>query len=85
MIEVELNKEYLDEFISDLRCEDKEELIQFYPTSLDDFSKTCFEEEQKIYFVLSRPLPPFICQKSLITQGSIEEFETLFAEKIVKK
>jgi hypothetical protein len=27
----------------------------------------------------------FVCQKSLITQGSIEEFETLFAEKIVKK
>lgn len=27
----------------------------------------------------------FVCQKDLITQGTIEEFETLFADKIIRK
>jgi hypothetical protein len=49
--------------------------------SLDSVSQVIdYGNWYQIYFVLSRPLPPFVCQKSLITQGSIEEFETLFAE-----
>lgn len=42
------------------------------------------------YYVLAFPIfnnysPRFICQKSLLTKGSIEEFESLFEGKIVKK
>ena len=59
---------------------------QYKEFSLDSVSQVIdYGDWYQIHFVLSRPLPPFICQKSLITQGSIEEFETLFAEKIVKK
>jgi len=58
MIEAKLTKEYLDLFVDNLRSEDKEELVQFYPTSLEEFSKTCFEDNQKIYFVLSDKIKP---------------------------
>ena len=29
--------------------------------------------------------PYFVCQKSLLTQGTLEEFESLFADKLIKK
>lgn len=37
-----------------------------------------------IYFCYRYRNPRFICQKDLITQGSIEEFEKMFANIIVK-
>ena len=39
----------------------------------------------KIYFYFPHKSNAFICQKDLITQGTIEEFEEMFAGYIVKK
>lgn len=36
------------------------------------------------YFVFKAYSYRFVCQKDLLTQGSIDEFETMFAEKIKK-
>lgn len=45
------------------------------------------KEYSEYYFIIFKGLnipPHFICQKDLLTQGSLEEFENLFAEKIKK-
>lgn len=39
----------------------------------------------KIYFYFPNKSNIFICQKDLICQGTLEEFESLFADKIVRK
>ena len=39
----------------------------------------------KIYFYFPHKSNAFICQKDLIMQGTIEEFEEMFAGYIVKK
>lgn len=39
----------------------------------------------KIYFYFPNKSNIFICQKDLIIQGTIDEFERLFQEKIVRK
>ena len=51
-----------------------------------------FEEVKKVidygfcyHFVFKRSDPYFVCQKSLLTQGSLEEFEALFEDKIVRR
>lgn len=39
----------------------------------------------KFWFEFPHQSPYFLCQKDLIMQGSIEEFEEMFADKIVRK
>ena len=41
--------------------------------------------EYYIKFNFTRNVPVCICQKDLITQGTIEEFEELFKDKIIRK
>ena len=43
-----------------------------------------FGEFYEIVFPFGKMSEKFICQKDLLTKGSIEEFEKLFAEKIEK-
>ena len=38
-----------------------------------------------IRFYFPGVCPYFVCQKDLITQGTIEEFEKLFEDKLVRK
>lgn len=51
MIKKDLDEDLLDKLVCDIRAEDKLELIQLFPTSLDGFYKTCFEKEHKVYCV----------------------------------
>lgn len=61
----------------------------------DEHTETCFLEDVKyvydhddfyeIIFSMSKPNYYFICQKSLIAKGTIEEFEELFESKIIRK
>ena len=44
-----------------------------------------YGEYYDLVFPLGKPSPNFVCQKNLLTQGSLEEFEALFEGKIVKK
>lgn len=39
----------------------------------------------RFWFDFPHQSPLFLCQKDLIVQGTIEEFEELFADKIVRK
>lgn len=58
MIKTTLNEKLLDDLVCNLRKEDKCELIQLFPTSLDEFYKTCFEKEHKIYCVTTDKSEP---------------------------
>lgn len=53
MIKVELSEKILDELICNLRKEDKHELIQLFPSSLDEFYNTCFEKEHRVYCLVT--------------------------------
>lgn len=44
-----------------------------------------YGEWYKIEFRLPGNSQRFICQKDLITQGTIEDFENLFADKIIRR
>ena len=44
-----------------------------------------YGEWYKIIFRFPNKSQRFICQKDLITQGTIEDFETLFADKIIRR
>ena len=43
-----------------------------------------FGEGYHIIFYSAYRCPKFICQKSLLTKGTIEEFEKLFSDKIIR-
>ncbi|MBO6263179.1 MAG: hypothetical protein J6N93_02750 [Clostridia bacterium] len=54
--------------------------------SLDDIKEVVdFGDFYKIYFYFPHKSNLFICQKDLITQGTIEEFEAMFEGKIIRK
>ncbi len=42
-------------------------------------------EWYKIYFYFPYKSNLFICQKDLLVKGTIEEFEELFSDKIIRK
>lgn len=42
-------------------------------------------DSYRILFDFPGCSPMFLCQKDLITEGTIEDFEELFADKIVRK
>ena len=42
-------------------------------------------DSYRILFDFPGRSPMFLCQKDLITEGTIEDFEELFADKIVRK
>ena len=44
-----------------------------------------FGDWYHIFFIYPDRSENFICQKSLIVKGTIEEFETMFEDKIVRK
>lgn len=44
-----------------------------------------YGEWYKIIFRFPNKSQRFICQKDLITQGTIEDFENLFADKIIRR
>lgn len=44
-----------------------------------------YGEYYSLYFPFGKSYDGFICQKSLLTKGSLEEFEALFEGKITKK
>ena len=44
-----------------------------------------FGEFYELVFPMSKASEKFICQKNLLAKGTLEEFETLFAEKIQRK
>lgn len=54
--------------------------------SVDDVKKVIDGEEwYHIKFYFDARSPYFICQKSLLRQGTLQQFEQLFADKMVKK
>ena len=44
-----------------------------------------FGEFYEVVFPFGKMSEKFICQKSLLTEGTLEEFEALFADKIKRK
>lgn len=62
-----------------LRNEEQFRMISSIEQILD------FGEWYYLKFEYSDRAPYFVCQKSLITQGTIEEFERVFGERIVIK
>ena len=44
-----------------------------------------FGEWYKIFFIFPYKSQRFVCQKDLLVQGTIEEFEAVFEGKIVRK
>ena len=68
---------------NDLECEGD----QFHDIKSIDRVKSVIDygEWYKIEFRLPGNSQRFICQKDLITQGTIEDFENLFADKIIRR
>ena len=68
---------------NDLECEGD----QFHETKTMDQIKCVIDygEWYKFEFRLPGNCQRFICQKDLITQGTIEDFEKLFADKIIRR
>lgn len=68
---------------NDLECEGD----QFHETKTMDQIKCVIDygEWYKFEFRLPGNSQRFICQKDLITQGTIEDFENLFADKIIRR
>ena len=67
----------------DLKCLCKEDSVYekvCYVTEVEDWGD-CY----RILFGSPRRKSMFLCQKDLITEGTIEDFEELFADKIVRK
>ena len=67
----------------DLKCFCKEDFVYekvCYVTEVEDWGD-CY----RILFGSPRRKSMFLCQKDLITEGTIEDFEELFADKIVRK
>jgi len=58
MIEVNINEKYLDKFISDLRFEDKLELMTCYNDSLEEFYSVCLDKTKQTYFVVDENYMP---------------------------
>ena len=60
---------------------------QFHDIKSIDRVKSVIDygEWYKIEFRLPGNSQRFICQKDLITQGTIEDFENLFADKIIRR
>lgn len=57
-----------------------------YYNKIEDVKKVVdYGEFYQIYLNFPHRLLGVICQKDLIVQGTIEEFEELFADKIVRK
>lgn len=68
---------------NDLECEGD----QFHDIKSIDRVKSVIDygEWYKFEFRLPGNSQRFICQKDLITQGTIEDFENLFADKIIRR
>ena len=57
-----------------------------YSRTLDQVKTVVdFGEGYYIKFYSAYRCPDFVCQKSLLVKGTIEEFETLFEDKLVSK
>lgn len=58
-----------------------------YPDGIIDFSsvKAVYEHNDYYYVKVPKCKYQIICQKDLIIQGTLEEFEEMFSDKIVKK
>ena len=55
-------------------------------TEIEDIKKIVdYGDFYRIVFYFPNLNARFICQKDLITQGSIEEFEERFSDKIIRK
>ena len=60
--------------------------IMKYGNSIDYINKVVdYGEWYHIIFYFPHNNPFFLCQKDLISEGTIEEFEELFKDKIVRK
>ena len=67
--------------------------IEMYKNGTIDYQRKQLDDVKEVldmgeFYWISFYLPKsiyFICQKNLISEGSIEEFEKLFRDKIVKK
>ena len=68
---------------NDLECEGD----QFHDIKSIDRVKSVIDygEWYKIIFRFPNKSQRFICQKDLITQGTIEDFENRFADKIIRR
>lgn len=60
--------------------------VSYYETrKLDDVKKVVdYGEWYRIFFYFPYRSMRFVCQKDLIIEGTIEEFEELFADKMVR-
>lgn len=67
-------------------CLERESSAEYNHTEIEDIKKIIdYGEFYKIVFYFPSMNSRFICQKDLITQGSIEEFEERFSDKIIRK
>lgn len=63
-----------------------ESMSGYNEVSLEDVKKVVdFGEFYKIIFCFPKKTYDCICQKNLVTKGSIEDFEEIFSELIVRK
>ncbi len=69
-----------DEFLSSESEEFSETRTIYQITQVIDYG-----DWYKIYFSSPNKSQRFVCQKNLLRQGTIEEFEVLFYDKLVKK
>ena len=73
MQEVEINKKYLDEFVKNLRKEDKEEILECYGDNLTEFFEICLNKKYKTYFLLADDNKPLALGGVFDVAGNLEK------------
>ena len=61
------------------------DLLILYTLEFNLYSAFSQTKYYKIFFIFPYKSQRFVCQKDLLVQGTIEEFEAVFEGKIVRK